>query len=348
MRTLLISAAEPSGDRLAAELVEALQALGPVQAKGIAGPRMRAVGVDCVAPMEDVCAMGIVEVLGKIRTIQRARDQMYACIDRGADMLVTVDAPDLHLPMAQRARAGGMTAVGYVSPQIWAWRPGRAKKIAADLDALLCLFEFEPPLYPTGLAGFDARWVGHPLVDRLPQRGPVDAQLYGVLPGSRDQELARHLKPFLAAAQMVREQEPQSRFRLVGDPDRLHQFAPVPDWIEVVSGIESLRCARGALSKSGTVTLELALMGVPMIVAHRVHPITYWLGRALVRGISHIALPNILAGDEVVPEFVQRFTPELLAVQLRSLPQSQALDLRALGESGASARAAAAVHGLWS
>jgi lipid-A-disaccharide synthase len=345
MRTLLISAAEPSGDRLAAELLQALQELGPVRARGIAGPRMREAGCEPVAKMEDVCAMGLAEVLGKLGPIKQARAAMRCSIDEGADALVVVDAPDLHLPLARRATKRGIPAIGYVSPQIWAWRSGRARHIASSLDALLCLFEFEPALYRQ--TGLDVRWTGHPLVDRMPARGPVDPQLFGLLPGSRDQELSRLLRPFLATATVLREQQPEARFRLVGEEARVRAITALPDWVEVVPDIQSLSGARGALSKSGTVTLELALMGVPMVVAHRVHPLTYWLGRALVRGVSHISLPNVLAGEEVVPEYIQHFHPETLAEELAGLPQSQALALSAVGDGGASARAAAAVQELW-
>lgn len=350
MRTLLISAAEPSGDRLAAELIEALQDLGPVRARGIAGPKMREVGVEAIATMEEVCSMGLIEVLGNLGPIQRARRAMNQCIMEGGDALVMVDAPDLHLPMARIARSLHIPAIGYVSPQIWAWRPGRAKKIAADLDALLCLFEFEPPLYQAHHAEhpIDVRWVGHPLVDRFVSRESVERGLYGLLPGSRDQEIERMLVPFLDAAAHIRDQQPQARFRLVGDAERLQQFAEIPNWMEVVPRIEDIQHAEAALCKSGTVTLELALMGVPMVVAHRVHPLTYWVGRLVVRGISHIALPNILAGEEVVPEFVQGFHAEQLAQAVLTLPQSQPTNLSALGPSGASQRAAAAVQEMWS
>jgi lipid-A-disaccharide synthase len=274
---------------------------------------------------------------------------MMECIDAGGDALVVVDAPDLHLPLARRARALGIPAIGYVSPQIWAWRPGRARHIAAELDALLCLFKFEPPLYSKALTGetLDVRWVGHPLVDRMPTRNQATPDLFGLLPGSRDQELARLLGPFIQTAAALRRAHPSARFRLVGDPVRLHAFASIPDWVELVPDITSLRSARGALTKSGTVTLELALMGVPMVVAHRVHPLTYWLGRFLVRGIKHIALPNILAGTEVVPEHIQRIRPEQLARELSALPLRQDLFLEALGPPGASHRAAAAVQDLW-
>ena len=348
MRTLLISAAEASGDRLAAALV---RALGPgVRARGIAGPAMRAAGVEPVARVEEVAVMGLAEVLGRLGAIRRARRAMEAAIDAGADALVVVDAPDLHLPLARRARARGIPAIGYVSPQVWAWRPGRVDGIAASLDALLCLFDFEPALYAEAARRHGTRvlWVGHPVVDRLRRRQRVDPHLWGLLPGSRPQELRRHLRPFLAAAGRLRAARPRACFRLVlptGTP------APaLPPGVEVVRDVEALAEARGALTKSGTVTLELARMGVPAVVAHRVHPVTWVLGRLLVRNVRHLAMPNVLADragrPPPMPEHLQRFTPDDLARALLALPERQPVDLSALGEPGAAGRAAAALRAI--
>ena len=341
---LLISAAEPSGDRLAAELIAALSAHTTVEARGVAGPLMRAAGVTPVARMEDIAVMGLVEVLRNLKPIRAASQAMAAEIEAGADLIVGVDAPDFNLPLARKARARGIPAVGYVSPQIWVWRKGRAAKISAALDQLLCLFAFEPSLYPA----LDARWVGHPVVDRLPRTGQPEPHLYGLLPGSRRQELRRMLPPFLQTAAAVHAQEPRARFRLVL-PAALQSGLPtLPDYITVTDGgAAALEGCRAALTKSGTITLELAVMGIPQVVAHRVHPVTYWVGRMVVTGVRHIALPNILAGREVVPEFVQRFTPQQLAQTLCSLPAHQPVDLTALGGAGASGRAAEAILSRW-
>ena len=156
------------------------------------------------------------------------------------------------------------------------------------------------------------------------------------------------LPPFLAAADLVHAQEPRSRFRLVL-PAALQGGLPMlPDYVTVTDGgAAALAGCRAALTKSGTITLELAVMGIPQVVAHRVHPLTYWVGRMVVTGVRHIALPNILADREVVPEFVQRFTPQQLAQTLCSLPVHQPVDLTALGGAGASGRAAEAILSRW-
>ena len=149
------------------------------------------------------------------------------------------------------------------------------------------------------------------------------------------------LPDFLAAAQTIRAAKPKARF-VLPIPAALAPLLPtLPSHVQTVPpGIEALRGARAALTKSGTISLELAAMGVPQVVAHRVHPLTYWIGRQVVRGIRHISLPNILAGQEAVPEFVQHFTPAMLAQAVLALPEHQPVDLSAVGQGGAAARAA--------
>jgi lipid-A-disaccharide synthase len=332
---ILVSAAEPSGDLLASELAAALEGW---TLEGLAGPRMRDRGVVPLARTEDVSVMGLVELLTRLGDVRRVRAVLESAIDSGAyDAFIGVDAPDLHLPLARRARAKGMRALGYVSPQVWAWRKGRVAEIGAAYEALLCLFDFEPALYAD--TRVDARWVGHPVVDRMPHRGAVDPDLFGLLPGSRRQEVDRLWPIFSRTAELVRAERPTARFMVV-----------VPEWISLDVGVfekatatSELVGARAALTKSGTVTLELAVMGVPQVVAHQVNPLTYAIGRQLVTGVAHIAMPNVLAHREVVPEFLQALDPKVLARALLDLPDEQPTVLDALGPPGAAARAANAV-----
>ena len=335
MKRILISAAEPSGDVLASELVTAIRQLGQAEFIGLTGPRMRNVGVESIAKMETISAMGVAEVIGHLPAIHKAKRALINLINHGIDAAIFIDAPDLHLPLAKRARKSGAISIGYVSPQIWAWRASRVKTITSSFDQLLCLFEFEPKLY----GDFDARWVGHPVVDRQRYRQAVDQDLFGLTPGSRRQETDRMLGPFIRAAEHVRSIRPTARFTLVSPVTPLR----VPSWIEHTKRIEDLNRARAVLTKSGTITLELAVMGVPQVVAHRVHPVTHWLGRKLVQGIEHIAMPNILSQSAVVPEYIQDLNPMELATALLKLPEHQAIDLRPLGEPGAIQRAANAV-----
>ena len=335
MPRALVSAAEPSGDLLASELATELR---DFDMAGLAGPRMRAAGVRPLARTEDVSVMGIVELLSRLGDVRRVRAVLEAAIDSGEyACFIGVDAPELHLPLARRARERGMRAIGFVSPQVWAWRPGRVTSIGEAYEAVLCLFDFEPALYAD--TPVDARWVGHPVVDRMPRCGTVDPRLYALLPGSRRQEVERLWPVFRQVADLVRSQV-DARFRVV-----------VPEWIpldapgmEVVHSTGLLADARAALTKSGTVTLELAVMGVPQVVAHQVHFVTYAIGRQLVKGVEHVAMPNVLARREVVPEFLQALDPDKLAAALLALPDVQPVELAALGESGAASRAAAAIR----
>lgn len=341
MKRILVSAVEASGDRLGAELIVAMRALTgnrePIRFEGLVGPQMAAAGAVMVegaawAPP----VMGGVEVLRHLGALRRNRAALAAAMDTRPDLYLGIDAPDFHLGVARVAHARGLRTVGYVSPQLWAWRPGRAPTIAAAYDRLLCLFSFEPALYAG--TGLDARWVGHPVVDRVAPSAR-EAGVLAVFPGSRPSEIARHLDIFLDAAART------------GATEILLAQAPgttLPTGlgaaVHVVPGEEALARADRAITKSGTVTLELALAGIPTVVAHRVNWLTYWIGRALVHGVNHLALPNVLLREEVVPEYVQRFDAETIARRLDGAPIPPTSRLLALlGPSGASLRAAAAV-----
>jgi len=312
---------------------------------------MRAAGVEPIARVEDLSVNGLWEVLGKLPTIRSAQASVREAMQPAPDLLITVDAPDFNLPLARHARNLGIPAIGYVSPQVWAWRPRRAKSLARDLDRLLCLFPFEPALYtPHGL---DARFVGHPVIDRLAgvERSPQPRR-YALLPGSREHELDRLLPVFLDTARIVREQQPDASFvlGLASGTDPQRAASAVAEGIELVEGlVPAVMSCEAALVASGTATLELAVLGVPMVVAYRVHASTYAIGKALVRGIEHIALPNILAGTAVVPEHIQVLEPTVLARDLLAvaadpeLPDRLAAVRAVLGEPGASIRAAQAV-----
>jgi lipid-A-disaccharide synthase len=351
--SLVISAVEASGDVLAAGLVEALSELCVVQARGVAGPAMRAVGVAPLASVEDIAANGLWEVLRQLGPIQQARKALLASVvDDGADLVVFVDGPDFHLPLARKIRALDIPVVGYVGPQVWAWRPGRAKDLAKSLDRLLCLFPFEPEIYaPHGL---DARFVGHPAVDRLaPATREPKAAHYALLPGSRQQEIARLLPVFLEVAARVRQVEPTARFRVgraATVPPEWLAAAEGIDGVEIVDGlVQAASCAQAALTASGTATLELAILDVPMVIAYAVHPLTYVVGKWLVRGVEHIGLPNILAGESIVPEHIQTLDPDILAEDLRAVSDDPALRAglvrvrSALGPAGGEQRAARAL-----
>lgn len=344
MKRILISAQEASGDRLGAELIAAMARQGAAagrtfQAVGLPGPRLMEAGVrplpDSV-PMNPV--MGVVEVLKHLGDIRRNTTAMLRAIDEKPDLLVVIDGPDFNLPLARAAKAKGVPVVGYVSPQVWAWRSGRARDIARSMNRLLCLFPFEPAYYtPHGL---DARFVGHPAVDRV---GPSAREpgVVAIFPGSRRSELSRLLAPFLAAVGPLGAREV---LLPLASSIRRADLGDLPPNVRVCTSEEALGRAERVLTKSGTSTLEIALAGIPMVVAHRVHPLTYWLGRMLVRGVKYLALPNVLLGREAVPEYVQHFTPEELTLALKAAEPPPTAEIRALlGQGGVAERAAGVV-----
>ncbi len=272
---------------------------------------MRAAGVEAVAHAEEVSVMGVVEVLARLRPILALRATVGAALAEGADLLVVVDAPDFNLPLARKARSLGIPVVFYVSPQVWAWRRSRAREIAELATEILCLFPFEPPYYEThgGVASF----VGHPVAGRL---APDDTRgsHWAVLPGSRRAELQRHLPAFRAVVAALQRRIPGAEVRLPLAPglDR-EALGEIPGVVVVDDMETAVRGARAALVASGTATLEVACLGVPHVIAWRGHPLTYWVGRLLVRDIQWIGLPNLVAGRAIVPEFIQKLDPETIA-----------------------------------
>lgn len=311
---LLISASEPSGDRLAADLVRALRERFPdLEALGLAGQAMRAAGVEAVAEGERLAVMGLVEVLGVVPEALRIRDALVDRFD-GVELVVVVDAPDFNIPLARKARERGLPVVFYVSPQVWAWRKSRAAEIAELASVVVCLLPFEPQFYPPGKAVF----LGHPVAERIAHAGPLGKDL-AILPGSRAGEVDRLLEDLVEAAGHT-----GLNTRLPRAPG---VTLPELPGIEVVEDIASAAGpAKAALTASGTATLELACLGRPMVVCYRVNPVTYGLGKLLVTGVEHMALPNLILGRRAVPELLQHFGPADLVESLEGVA-SQLADL---------------------
>jgi lipid-A-disaccharide synthase len=323
---IAIVAGELSGDLLGAGLMAALRARYPqLRFTGVGGPAMLAQGFQTVAPMERLAVMGLVEVLRHLPDLLALRRQLYRqCIADPPLAFVGIDAPDFNLGLERRLRAHGIPIVHYVSPSVWAWRPWRVRKIARAVDLMLTLFPFEAAFYREHEVR--VRAVGHPLADAIPSRsdpavarqalglpGPDEAPVIALLPGSRLGEISRLGPLLLDTAVWLHARRPDLRFVLP---------AATPHLYEVLAGMRAERApalpltlARGqsravmaaadvvALA-SGTATLEAMLLKRPMVVAYRVAPMTAWLARRLVT-VSHFALPNLLAGRELVPEFIQ-------------------------------------------
>jgi lipid-A-disaccharide synthase len=321
-----IVAAEPSGDLLGAGLMQALRAARPdIEFEGIGGPRMIAAGCASRFPMEKLSVMGLVEVLRHLRELLAIRRSLLDDWRASPpDLYLGVDAPDFNLPLERALRRTGVPTVHYVSPTVWAWRPGRVKTLRAAADLVLSIFPFEGDFLARH--GVRARYVGHPLADEIepvadpgPARVrlglPADARVLAVLPGSRLSEIEAIGPAFIAAARLCAERDPGLRLvtPLVNLATRERfaalraELAPELDWLFVDSAAhDALPAADVVLTASGTATLEALLVGRPMVVGYRVHAITYWTARLLrlVR-VPYIAMANLLAGEGLAPEFVQ-------------------------------------------
>lgn len=362
LKRLLVVAGETSGDLHAANLLGALRARHPdVAAFGVAGERMRAAEVEALAGVEELSVMGLAEVVRELpRLVRLARRVRREALARRPDAAVLVDAPDFNLPLARHLRRAGIPVVVYISPQLWAWRVGRVRNLQRDVAHVLSILPFEVEFFSRH--GVAAEYVGHPLVDELHTLAaapPVrQGETLALLPGSRWQEVAALLPAMAWAATALRESHPRMRAKVLVAPGL--EVASVrallggaEGWVELVQGDRHahLAAASAALVASGTATLECALLDVPMVVAYRLHPLTYALARRMVR-LPHVSLVNLVAGRAVVPELLQEACtgPALAAEAARLLAEAggerrQELSLvrSLLGPPGASSRAASAV-----
>lgn len=296
---------------------------------GLGGPEMKAVGVELLAGLDQLAVMGFAEVVRHLRFFWRLERRLVALMDEGeVDLVLAVDYPGLNLRLAHKARERGVPVVWYISPQVWAWKPHRASALARDADRVAVILPFEEPILRE--AGADVTFVGHPLMERGDDVTPEDAfrdelglapdaPVLALLPGSRRQELHRHLELFRETALRLRERHPTLApvlARASGvDPSGLAS-AGLPQTADTRA---LLRYARLALVKSGTSTLETALEGTPFVMVYRTHPLTFALAKRLVR-VDHIALANLVADERVVPEVLQgEATPERLVRELEPL-----------------------------
>ena len=371
---ILLSAGEASGDRLGAGLARALRARRPdVELLGMGGDEMADAGVRLVEHASRVAVVGIVEVLAHLPALRAAMRRLLEAIDRERpDLIVPVDFPDFNLRLAARARSRGVPVVYFVSPQVWAWRRGRVRRIRELVRRMLVLFPFEAAFYET--EGVPVTLVGHPIVESAadgPPREEIlrrlgldpDRRVVGLLPGSRRGEVARLLPPMLGAARLLDATGPPIQFLIpraqTVPPGQVESLVRElgPREIRVHAGDypSVLRACDAAAVASGTATLDAALAGLPMVVVYRMTPLTYLVGRRLVR-VDHVALANLVAGRRVVPELIQgACTKERIAAELRLFldDPGRAAEVRRgltdvrrlLGAPGAYDRAADAVLG---
>jgi lipid-A-disaccharide synthase len=350
-RNIFLIATEESGDRLGAGLMKVLrQRLGDaVQFSGVGGRAMTSEGLVSLFPIEELSIVGLAAVLRQVPKLLRLIGQTAAAVtDVSADILVIIDSPDFTHRVARRVRARdpSIPIIDYVSPSVWAWRPGRARAMRSYVDHVLALLPFEPEAY-LRLSGPPCSYVGHPLIERISQLRPNadeqsrrDAQppVLLVLPGSRRSEIGHHLAIFGDA--LGRLQAQGVRFEPVL-PTMPHLESAVREGVKswaiaprIVMGEAekraAFRIAHGALAKSGTVTLELALAGVPMVTAYRLGSVEAFILRRAIK-VQSVILANLVIGREVIPEFLQEdCTAEKLAGALAELLADSALRRRQL------------------
>ena len=334
---LLLSCGEASGDLYAGALTRELRALAPgVTVSGLGGPQFAAAGGKLIADYRGLAVTGLTEAIAKIpRSLSTLRRLVDCARDERPDALIVIDFPDFNFPLARRIQRLGLPIVYYISPQLWAWRPGRMKTMRQIADRVLVIFPFEEAIYRD--AGVPVEFVGHPLLDLAkPSRSrrdflleralPTEAPTVALLPGSRSNEVARILSNLAAAAELIRARVPAVQFLLARAPDLDDRLFDIvvgrrPAGVTIIEGETDavLASADVAVVASGTATVQSALHDTPMVIVYRLSPITYHVGRRLV-SLDTFGMVNLVAGEKIVPELIQRaFTPEAVAAEVVSM-----------------------------
>jgi lipid-A-disaccharide synthase len=341
VKTIAIVAGEASGDLLGSLLMDAIKQAAPnVRFIGIGGPKMQAVGMDVLFPLEKLAVNGYLEVLRHYRELVGIRRNLRErFIAEPPDLFIGIDAPDFNLDLEMALKQHGIPTVHYVSPSIWAWRGERINKIKQSVSHILALFPFEAPLYQQ--AGVPVTFVGHPLADMLPQHPnraemreqmrimPRDAKVFAFLPGSRQSEVHRLAKTYIETAKLILQKLPEAQFlvplasretRTIFENELWKLEAQhLPITLLFGHAHDAMIAADGVLVASGTATLEAALLKCPMVITYKMSALSYWIAKRK-QYLPYVGLPNILAGKFVVPEILQDdATPENLAQALLNL-----------------------------
>jgi lipid-A-disaccharide synthase len=327
---ILLSSGEASGDTYGAQLIEALRRRqADIELFGAGGERMRAAGFDTVVSAKDISVVGLAEVITHLPKIYGEYKKLLREIDRRRpDAAVLIDFPDWNFRLARELHRRKIPVIYYVSPQLWAWRPGRIKQVKKFVSKMLVIFPFEEPWYRE--RGVEAEYVGHPLIDVPPPQPPHlrSPQIpIGLLPGSRQKEISMNLPTLLQAAkQLGRDYQfflpVASTINSRWMADFIHKVLGEDPGVKLKLESDArlvLAQSRAAMIASGTATVEAALIGTPFVMVYRVSPVTYKVGRGMVK-VPFFAMPNLIAGREVVPELVQKdFTPENVAARMREI-----------------------------
>ncbi len=339
---IMLVAGEPSGDALGGELMEALKELthGAVRITGAGGPKMIAQGLTPIFPMSDTSVMGPREVIPRLPLIlRRMRETADLAVRVRPDVLVIIDSPDFTHMVAKRVakRAPDIPIANYVSPSVWAWRRGRARAMARYITRVLALLPFEPDFFRAE-AGLDCVYVGHPAIERLPKQGSgasfrsvrgmkADQPLVLLLPGSRTNEVKRLMEDFRKTAEILAHDVPGIKFVLPTVPHVRHLVeAAIERWtvpVELIDSEDEKRAAfdaaTAALAASGTVSLELGLARVPMVIAYKIDPIAAWVVSGLLM-VPSVVVVNLILDRPSVREFLQfAAKPAALAEALKPL-----------------------------
>lgn len=376
MKKLMIVAGEASGDLYGAGLVRALKKRIPeLKVSGMGGDRMESEGVEILSGIKDVSVVGITEVISHIGKIRKAFNELKRNIlEERPDAIILIDFPDFNLRLAEKAKNAGIPVIYYISPQVWAWRSGRVKKIARLVDKMLVVFPFEVDIYRK--EGLDTEFVGHPILDEILADPPFlkggmgglkkditnkynldpERPVLALLPGSREKEVRVHLPVMLDTLDILKQTGLQVVIPVAPTVDffMVKEMVYGRDLILTKGEVqEVLSLSDVALITSGTATLQAAIMGIPMVVIYRVSPVTYLLAKILVK-VKNIGIVNIVAGREVVPELIQSDArAEKIAEVIRRIlndslyrdnMKKDLLEVREkLGSPGASERAAEAI-----
>ena len=346
-------AGEASGDAHAAELIKALRTQAPdVNVFGAGGPKMKAAGMELLLDLAEHAVVGLVEVLKNYGRFRRMFwDLVGEAEKRKPDAVVLVDFPGFNLRFAAQMKKRGIKVIYYISPQLWAWHANRAKQIEREVDLMLTIFPFEKDWYAKHAPKLHVEFVGHPFAERIEKLGAGSQKsedLILLLPGSREREVA---KIFPIMTRVVDLMPPDLKFVAAAVNAQSAAMMKHPGvTVEIGNAHELMQRAALAITASGTATMECAFFGCPMIVVYKVNWLTYLIGRMVVT-VSWLAMPNVIAGREIVPEFIQHDAkPNMIARQALELLQDAyrreamrhdlAAVVESLGGAGASERAA--------
>ena len=349
---VMMVAGEASGDDHASELAAELKRIVPdAELFGVGGDKMRAAGVETLVDIRELSVMGLIEVLKQYRRlmgiVNRLRDVLRR---RRPDLLILTDYPDFNLKLAETAKELGIPVLFYVSPQVWAWRPKRVNKIGERIDHMAVLFPFETEIYEKN--GIPVTFCGHPLADHVQVKlTPAEARaklgiegegpVIGLLPGSRRGEVQRLLPVMIDSARRLLERYPDARFLLARAATRdaseylpLLEAANLPVELVTNDAQTVMRASDTVITASGTATLEIALVGTPMVITYKLAPLTYAIMRRLMT-IDQVGLANIVSGEPVVKELLQdNATPEAISAEVERILEDEAYRARMVGKLG--------------